>query len=135
RDRSADGTASSDEDLHPPRWLAPRRCAAPVSNDLPPRGTKGGRARRVRTRPTGGPRLFEPALRSAVRNGPRRQPARARARDSLGPHEMKLFELAELRRRGSGRFSLGPGREGFAVLVATGTVHAYLDVCPHRSQP
>ena len=48
---------------------------------------------------------------------------------------MKLFELAELRRRGSVRFSLGLGREGFAVLDATGTVRAYLNVCPHRAQP
>ncbi|TMA13738.1 MAG: Rieske 2Fe-2S domain-containing protein [Deltaproteobacteria bacterium] len=48
---------------------------------------------------------------------------------------MKLFELAELRTRGSVRFSLGLGREGFAVLDATGTVRAYLNVCPHRAQP
>jgi nitrite reductase/ring-hydroxylating ferredoxin subunit len=48
---------------------------------------------------------------------------------------MKLFQLAELRSRGSVRFPLGMGREGFAVLDATGTVRAYLNVCPHRAQP
>jgi nitrite reductase/ring-hydroxylating ferredoxin subunit len=48
---------------------------------------------------------------------------------------MKLFDLAELRVRGSVRFPLGIGREGFAVLDATGEVRAYLNVCPHRTQP
>lgn len=48
---------------------------------------------------------------------------------------MKLFELAELRARGSVRFPLGDRLEGFAVLDASGTVRAYLNVCPHRAQP
>jgi nitrite reductase/ring-hydroxylating ferredoxin subunit len=48
---------------------------------------------------------------------------------------MKLFELAELRVRGSVRFALGDRLEGFAVLDASGAVRAYLNVCPHRAQP
>jgi nitrite reductase/ring-hydroxylating ferredoxin subunit len=48
---------------------------------------------------------------------------------------MKLFDLADLPVRGSIRFPLAPGREGFAVLDATGTVRAYLNLCPHRAQP
>jgi nitrite reductase/ring-hydroxylating ferredoxin subunit len=48
---------------------------------------------------------------------------------------MKLFDLAELRMRGSVRFPLGRGLEGFAVLDPTGKVRAYLNVCPHRAQP
>ena len=47
---------------------------------------------------------------------------------------MKLFELAELRPRESLRFPLGQ-LEGFAVRDASGSVHAYLNVCPHRAQP
>jgi len=48
---------------------------------------------------------------------------------------MKLFDLADLPPRGSIRFPLGDRLEGFAVLDATGTARAYLNVCPHRAQP
>ena len=48
---------------------------------------------------------------------------------------MKLFDLADLTVRGSVRFPLRAGFEGFAVLDATGTVRAYVNVCPHRAQP
>ena len=48
---------------------------------------------------------------------------------------MRLFDLAELKARGSVRFPLGMGREGFALLDATGTVRVYLNVCSHRAQP
>ncbi len=54
---------------------------------------------------------------------------------------MKLFDLAALRAGESVRFPLRraifpPGPlEGFAVRDASGTVRAYLNVCPHRLQP
>jgi nitrite reductase/ring-hydroxylating ferredoxin subunit len=48
---------------------------------------------------------------------------------------MKLFDLAALRPRESVRFPLGPGLEGFAVLDESGSVNAYLNLCPHRAQP
>ena len=48
---------------------------------------------------------------------------------------MKLFELAQLGPRSSVRFPLDPRREGFAVLAADGSVHAYLNVCSHRAEP
>ena len=48
---------------------------------------------------------------------------------------MKLFDLADLPPRGSVRFPLKPGFEGFAVLDANGAVRAYVNVCPHRAQP
>jgi nitrite reductase/ring-hydroxylating ferredoxin subunit len=48
---------------------------------------------------------------------------------------MKLFDLAELTTRGSVRFPLRAGLEGFAVLDATRAVRAYVNLCPHRAQP
>jgi nitrite reductase/ring-hydroxylating ferredoxin subunit len=48
---------------------------------------------------------------------------------------MKLFDLAGLRPGDSVRFQAGRFQEGFAVLDASGTVRAYLNVCPHRAQP
>ena len=48
---------------------------------------------------------------------------------------MKLFDLAELRPGQSVQFQAGPFQEGFAVRDASGTVRAYLNVCPHRAQP
>ncbi len=47
---------------------------------------------------------------------------------------MKLFDLSELKPRDSVRFPLRVG-EGFAVRDASGAVHAYVNVCPHRAQP
>ena len=48
---------------------------------------------------------------------------------------MKLFELKSLSPGGSVRFLLDAGREGFAVRAPDGTVHAYVNICPHRLQP
>jgi nitrite reductase/ring-hydroxylating ferredoxin subunit len=48
---------------------------------------------------------------------------------------MKLFDLADLRPGESVRFALGLAREGFAIRDASGSVRAYLNVCPHRAQP
>ncbi|HUJ28789.1 MAG TPA: Rieske (2Fe-2S) protein [Myxococcales bacterium] len=48
---------------------------------------------------------------------------------------MKLFELKDLLPQGSVRFPLDALREGFAVRAADGSVHAYVNVCPHRLQP
>ncbi|MCA1825576.1 MAG: Rieske (2Fe-2S) protein [Myxococcales bacterium] len=48
---------------------------------------------------------------------------------------MKLFALSELRERDSVRFVLPDLRlEGFAVRVGE-AVRAYVNVCPHRTQP
>jgi nitrite reductase/ring-hydroxylating ferredoxin subunit len=48
---------------------------------------------------------------------------------------MKLFELASLQPGQSVRFPLNPAVEGFAVRDASGAVRAYVNICPHRSQP
>ena len=48
---------------------------------------------------------------------------------------MRLFALADLQAGQSVRFPIGFGMEGFAVRDASGTVRAYVNICPHRSQP
>ncbi len=48
---------------------------------------------------------------------------------------IKLFELKALPAGGSLRFPLDPLREGFAVRAPDGSVHAYVNICPHRLQP
>ena len=48
---------------------------------------------------------------------------------------MKLFELAQLPPWSSVRFPLDARREGFAVRAADGSLHAYVNVCPHRAEP
>ena len=47
---------------------------------------------------------------------------------------MKLFEVAALHAGESLRFPLAQS-EGFAVRDASGSIRAYLNVCPHRAQP
>jgi len=48
---------------------------------------------------------------------------------------VRLFELKDLLQGASVRFPLDPLREGFAVRAPDGSVHAYVNVCPHRLQP
>ena len=47
---------------------------------------------------------------------------------------MRLFALSALGPRESIRFALDAQREGFALRSPDGSVHAYLNVCPHRAQ-
>ena len=48
---------------------------------------------------------------------------------------VKLFDLKQLPAGDSVRFPLDARREGFAVRAPDGSVHAYVNICPHRLQP
>jgi nitrite reductase/ring-hydroxylating ferredoxin subunit len=47
----------------------------------------------------------------------------------------RLFNSLDLPARGSQRFDLRAGGEGFVLRADDGSVHAYVNECAHRAQP